>query len=465
MAPIWQFGSMWALDTTTICGGNAANPTNTRSIVKAASSGKERFSILQQGIAQALIMQPIQFGNGGTDTLYLNLDSSAIEFPKQYDISKKQVFYCSANNVAGLSYYAGPGDTVIHSNATIISQDKYFWGFNANTSSLATYNFSGTVINGAGNVTLSANVPLNTVTFGSCDQIYTANANLTGCIFSTTTAGAGQGAVSILSNTQQGLQNQLNNLINCQFINNTSSNGALRISYTGNSAPINLYSSTLTFSGNFADIYWDAPAGSTLTFKQYSLSNALLTNSSNNNTVVIQNVKTFGQINFNTYDIQDKANCVYRLFYNQINQANVSSAFGTSKAILVKALTTDLSGDGTLEVKGTLVGSPTSATFDYDYTYNNQASWTANTVYQVGDEYSNRVGINTTWYRTTNVYKSSSTFGSTDTANSTVITGPTVVFVCIGRTNSDYFIVNAILVPNATTVISAINAQELNYSS
>lgn len=462
IAPIWQFGSMWVLDTVTVVGGNALAPIDTRGIVKVAATGKERLSILQQGINQALIMQPIQFGNGGTDPTYLNLDSSAIEFPKQYDINKKQVFYCSVDNAVGISYYAGVADTIIHSNATIISQNKYTWGFNPSTSASATYNFAGTVINGAGTVALSSNVPLTSVVFTNCDQIPVNGATLTSCTFSATTAVATQGAISITGASQIALQAALDKLISCQFNNNVTSSGALKIIYTGSAANITLTTSSLTFSGNTKDIYFDAPIGSKLIFTCTGFSNASTSAATNSNAVVIQNVTTFGKITFATTLVADGVNAVYRLFYKQINVAGQSYTFGTKNCILVKSLSTDLSNDGSLEVKGDLTSNPTSVTFNYDFTGNTQASWTKTTAYFVGDEYL----YSGTWYRVTVNYTSGATRTSIlDGTNSTAITGPTVVLVSIGRTNSTYFKVEATLVSGQTTIIAATNTQEANYSS
>jgi hypothetical protein len=460
-APIWQFGSLWVLDTITIVGGNSAYPIDTRGIVKVAATGKERLSVLQQGINQALIMQPIQFGNGGTNPTYLNLDSSAIEFPKQYDINKKQVFYCSVDNAVGITYYAGAGDTIIHSNATIISQNKYTWGFNASTSASATYNFAGTVINGAGTITLSSNVPLTSVAFTNCDQIPANGATLTSCTFTATTATSTQGAVSITGSSQALLQAALDKLVSCQFNNNTTSSGALRIIYTGTATNIALTTSTLTFSGNTKDIYFDAPAGSSLVFTCTGTSNALTSASTNSNSVTIQNVTTFGKITFASTLVADGANAVYRVFYKQINVAGQSYTFGTKNCLLVKSLSTDLSGDGSFEVKGDLTGNPTSATFNFDFTGNTQAIWTKNTTYFIGDEYL-YVG---TWYRVTANYTSGATRTSIlDGTNSIALTGPTIVLVAIGRTNSTYFKVEGTLVQFQTTVIAATNTQEVNYS-
>lgn len=294
IAPVWQFGNMWLLDITTICGGNAAEPLGLLGVGKIASQGKERMSVLRQGANQALILQPIQFGNGGTDPMYLNLDSTTIEFPKNYDIATEQVFYNSIDNAVGITYFAGASDTIIHTNAVITAQNKYYWGFNASSSASATYNFDGLTVLGAGTITLASNVPLTGVTFNSCDQISkTTTNNLTQCIFTRTAAISGQGAITITGASQAALQSALNTLVNCQFTNNTTTGvGALRIIYTGTASAITLNCNSLTFAGNHRDILWDAPASSPLTFRQTGTANASTSTATNSNTVSIQNIKT-----------------------------------------------------------------------------------------------------------------------------------------------------------------------------
>jgi hypothetical protein len=504
--PAWQFGSAWALDTTVIAGGNSTVPVNTKGLVFTAGIGKERMSVIQQGLAQALVLQPIQFGNGGTDPIYLNLDSSAIEFPSQYNRTTEQVFYNSYDNVVGLTYYAGGNDTIIHSNATIISQNKYFWGFNPNTApaqgytgatgylgasgatgTTAYYNFAGTVISGAGTITLSANAPLTSLTFQNCDEIPQNNALLTSCVFSSTQAGAAKGAVLITGSTQSALQIALNQIVTSSFTNNTNCSGALHIQYTGTGGSrITLTNPDKSFSGNTVDIYWDAPANTPLTFTQTTTTaNASTSTATNSNTVTINNTTTFVTLNFATgsagatgYLIADGALGTYACFYNQVNTTGVgtspgiSSAYGTSKAVLVKSLSTDPSGDGSYQIKGNLGGATgatgvvSSVTFNYDYIYNTQAYWTANTPYKVGDEYCIRVGATTTWRRVLTNYTSSTTWTSGldgAAANSVVITGPTIVLVTVGHNNADYFSTTGTIVPFQTTIINSNNPQELNY--
>lgn len=153
--PDWLMGSIWALDTTVVAGGNAAEPLQIPGIVQAAASGHERKSVIQQGASQFMIFQPLQIGDGGTNPVYLNLDTTALEFPKQYDKNTKNVNYCSIDNVCGLKYYAGASDTIIHKNSVISSPSRYFWGLHASSNVGATYDFSGLSVIGAGTITLA----------------------------------------------------------------------------------------------------------------------------------------------------------------------------------------------------------------------------------------------------------------------------------------------------------------------
>jgi len=478
--PSWQFGSMWALDTTVIAGGNQYFPVDTKGMTKAAAVGKERLSVIQQGIDQSLVLQPLQFGNGGTDPIYLNLDSSAIEFPKIYDVAKKQVFYNSVPNAAGITYYAGSTDTIIQSNSTLISQDKYFWGFHPSTSASATYTFNNTVVNGAGIVTLNVNVPLTSVAFTNCSEIPVRPASgatgpiLTSCNFNaaagntsygaTGTLGASGAAVIINGTSQTDIQNALNRLVTCSFTNNTNAAGALKVNYTGGATGITLTNSDKTFSSNTYDLNLIGATGTSWIWTNTSsTANASSYITQPGNTVTVQNTTTFGQITFDSYVQADYTSAVYRLFYKQLNTSGSSLKFGTNDAVLVKSLSTDLSGDGTFEVKGTV--SSSSVTFNYDYIYNTQGAWVANNTYKVGDQFSNRVAATTTWYEVTTAYTSGSTFGTTDTSKCSVISGPSVILVVVGRGNADYFNVTATLAPFTTTIIAAINIQELNYSN
>ena len=169
---IWDIASLWVLDKITICGGNLAYPVNIPGITTSAAEGKERKSVIKQGSSQAIIYQPIQFGNGGTNPIYLDLNATAIEFPRQYNQPDTDVQYNSVDNVVGISYYAGPNDVIKHRNSSISSQSKFFWNLDTNTSTLATYDFSGLSVIGAGSISLAKAISISDISingFGTLD--------------------------------------------------------------------------------------------------------------------------------------------------------------------------------------------------------------------------------------------------------------------------------------------------------
>ena len=108
------FGSAWLMDTTTVAGGSTSEPMSVAGIVRAVGLGHERYSAILQGAKQALILQSVQIGNGGTNAVNLNLDGTAIEFPIQYNAATAEVNYCSVDNKCGLTYYPGASDIITH---------------------------------------------------------------------------------------------------------------------------------------------------------------------------------------------------------------------------------------------------------------------------------------------------------------------------------------------------------------
>jgi hypothetical protein len=179
----WDFASLWVLDTTTVCGGNTTEPLDISQIYRTVSVGKERKSVLLQGSSQLLILQPLQIGNGGTDPTNLLLDSTAIEFPRQYNSATKDVTYHSVDNVAGITYYAGSTDVIRHVSSVISSASKYHWRIHASSSALATYDFSGLSLIGAGDVQLRAVTTFTGMSFTSCPTITQNGAAILDCTF------------------------------------------------------------------------------------------------------------------------------------------------------------------------------------------------------------------------------------------------------------------------------------------
>ena len=248
-----QFYMVWVLDTITIAGGNATNPVTLTSTVLAIQGHEHRGAIIQ-GANQGLFLMPVQFGNGGTNPIYLKLDNTAIEFPTQYNKSAKKVNYCSTDNVAGITYYAGPSDTIIHTNSVISSESPYKWGLHASSSTSATYNFSGLSVIGAGQITLNKAITVSEITINKYQTLDISNltlnnstiinppdsnnsitlnssTTLNGCNISVTTLSAGNYLLSTATPNQ---------FSNCSFNGSASSGHAIRITAPG----------TYSFSGN-----------------------------------------------------------------------------------------------------------------------------------------------------------------------------------------------------------------------
>jgi hypothetical protein len=179
---IWDFASLWLLGTVTICGGNAAFPISIEGIVAAAALGKERKSVIKQGFSQALSYQPLQFGDG-TNVTNLNLDSTAFEFPSQYNSISKQVTYNSTDNVSGLTYYASASCSMKHTNSVVSSPSDYHWRIHASSSASAIYDFNGLALIGAGDVVLQNVTTFSTMSFVNCTNVTQNSAPISNCIF------------------------------------------------------------------------------------------------------------------------------------------------------------------------------------------------------------------------------------------------------------------------------------------
>ena len=220
-------GMVWKMGTTTVCGGNAAEPVDISGIVKVAADGKERLSSIKQGANQMLCLQALQFGDGGTNSTYLLLDSTAIEFPKRRAVSQKTVYYNGIDDSVGLTYYAGASDTIKHVSSVISSANKYHWRIHASSSAAATYDFSGLSIIGAGDVQLRAVTTFTGMSFTNCPTITQNSAVIDGCSF-------------VASKITSATLGDLDNISNCAF---TSAG-------TGHAIEVGGSASTITLSGN-----------------------------------------------------------------------------------------------------------------------------------------------------------------------------------------------------------------------
>lgn len=246
-------GPLWKMGTTTIAGGTSTEPISVPGIAFAAGKGKCRWSAVQQGASQLLCLQAVQFGNGGTNPIYLDLDSTAIEFPSKRDLTKKLVNYNGPDNQIGFTYYAGASDTIKHRASVVSSSSKYHWRIHASSSSSATYDFNGLSIIGAGDVQLRDVTTFTGMSFTTCPTITTNGADLTECTFLNSTV-----LVSSPANAA--------NITDSSFTKTTGTSHGIEI--TGTAADMTLtgvtftgYAGTNGSSGNEA-IYVNIASGS-----------------------------------------------------------------------------------------------------------------------------------------------------------------------------------------------------------
>jgi hypothetical protein len=179
VAPNWLVASMWALDTFTLVGGIAAEPITLPKIIECYAAGHERRSAVQQGSKQALFLGPVQIGDG-TNFTYLNLDGVAVEFPKQYSKTTKEVYYNSIDNVCGWKFYAASGDTFICKNSVFSSGSRFFWSLHASFSTAVTPDFSGTSVIGAGTISLARAVTIAGLTINDYSTLDVTGLTLNG---------------------------------------------------------------------------------------------------------------------------------------------------------------------------------------------------------------------------------------------------------------------------------------------
>jgi hypothetical protein len=177
--PNWMVGSIWALDTCVVVGGTVAEPLNIEQIVRAYADGHERRSAIRQGSGQMLLLGPLQIGDGGTNPVYLDLDATAIELPRIYDKTKKEVYYNSIANFAGLIYRGGALDIIKHRNSVISSPSRFKWGLHASHSASCTPDFSGLSVIGAGTITLACAVTITQLTISDYSTIDATGLTLT----------------------------------------------------------------------------------------------------------------------------------------------------------------------------------------------------------------------------------------------------------------------------------------------
>jgi hypothetical protein len=164
-------GPVWKMGTTTIAGGTSTEPINITGLEFALTKGKTRWSAIRQGANQMLCLQAVQFGDGGTNPVFLDLVTTAIEFPSRRNASAKLVNYNGPDNAIGFTYFAGASDTIKHRASVISSPSPYHWRIHADSSASATYDFNGLSVIGAGDVQLRPVTTFEGMSFTDCRTV------------------------------------------------------------------------------------------------------------------------------------------------------------------------------------------------------------------------------------------------------------------------------------------------------
>jgi hypothetical protein len=184
-------GPVWKMGTTTIAGGTSGEPVAVESLEFALTKGKTRWSAIRQGANQMLCLQAVQFGDGGTSPVNLDLNATAIEFPSKRDVQAKLINYNGPDNAVGFTYYAGAADTIRHRASVISSPSPYHWRIHPSSSASATYDFSGLSLIGAGDVQLRPVTTFTGMTFTGCWTISTNASALENCTFNNSSLALG----------------------------------------------------------------------------------------------------------------------------------------------------------------------------------------------------------------------------------------------------------------------------------
>lgn len=239
-----------------LAGGTATNPIDTEGV---AAIGKSyRLPVIQKNGGYGLISYvPIQVG--GTDAVNFQIDAGALQFPRRYDTTRKEISFHASNGKVGISYAGKSGDVIKHTNSVITSPTPYYWRIAATATNAATWDFTGsTIVNAL--VTLRNVTTFNDMGFSNCVSIdasgctitnssisllttvnnaltVTSTSNINNCAFTTTGISAGIGMTSLSLTTGVPISA-------CSFTGSNTSGHAIIITQPGT------YSfSNLTFTG------------------------------------------------------------------------------------------------------------------------------------------------------------------------------------------------------------------------
>lgn len=236
--------------TQIVSGGDANFPVDSSGLAEVGRSF--RLPVIQKaGGAGVISYAPIQIGGG--DAVNFQIDAGALQFPRRYTASTKEIGYHASDNKVGISYAGKSGDVIKHTNSVITSLTPYYWNINASATSAATWDFTGLTIVNA-NVTLRNVMTFTEMSFSDCRSLIatgctvsnsliklvatTANSmqvngtsSIDGCSINTTRISAGVAMTQVANPSV---------FQNCTFTGSSTSGHAIEITAAG----------TYSFSGN-----------------------------------------------------------------------------------------------------------------------------------------------------------------------------------------------------------------------
>lgn len=162
-----------------VAGGTAAAPVDSEGVYNVGRFLRIKL-IQKQGAGGIMPLVPLQVGGG--DAVNFQIDAGALQFPRIYSRTKREINYHGADNAIGISYAGKSGDVIKHTNSVVTSASPYYWEINAAATSACAWDFSGLVVVGA-TVTLRPVVTFDSMSFSNCASVATTGSTVTNCSF------------------------------------------------------------------------------------------------------------------------------------------------------------------------------------------------------------------------------------------------------------------------------------------
>lgn len=327
----------------TVCGGTTTNPVDADGL---ADVGKSyRLPVIQKfGGNGILSYVPLRIG--GEDRVNFRIDAGAMQFPRRYNTTAKEIAYHGSDGELGIEYAGVSGDVIQHSNSVITSPTPYYWRIAATATNAATWNFTGTTVVNA-IVTLRNVTTFNEMSFTDCISmdasgttvtnsnisldsttnnplVVTSTSSFSNCDFNTTGITAGIGMVSLNLTTAVPFSN-------CTFTGSGTTGHAIIITQPGTYAFINM---TFTGYGGTPGDNLDDDSGSTSAAVYNNSGGVVIIQVSGGNQPSVRN-----SLN-STTDVQSSAQVIIS---GLVADSEVRAYTGTDPATAVEIAGTDSS--------------------------------------------------------------------------------------------------------------------------